>query len=61
MLHKHSTSKKPREADTATPDTWLHFLNRLAVKYKRRRPDYLVSLRVFGAKTMRELRYSVAM
>lgn len=46
--------EEPTQADTLNPDTWLQFLDRLAIQYQRRRPDHLYLLRQFGAKTMEE-------
>lgn len=43
-------------ADTANPDAWLRYLDRLAVKHGRRRPDYLRLLRERGAISSREFR-----
>ena len=38
-------------------DAWLHYLDRLAVKYGKRRPDHLLLLRQRGALSMSELRH----
>lgn len=46
--------EEPTQADRDNPDTWLQFLDRLAIQYQRRRPDHLFLLRQFGAKTMKE-------
>lgn len=43
------------DADEASEDTWLAWLDSMAVKYNRRRPDHLLLLRERGAKTRREL------
>jgi len=48
--------EEPTQADALNPDTWLQFLDHLAIQYKRRRPDHLFLLRQFGAKTMQELK-----
>lgn len=37
-------------------NAWLLRLDEMAVKYQRRRPDYLFLLREYGAKTLAELR-----
>lgn len=47
--------EEPTVEDGATEEQWLHFLDRLAIKYGKRRPDYLFLLRAAGAKTWREL------
>ena len=43
-------------ADQVDPDAWLCYLDRLAVKYGKRRPDYLRLLRERGALSVAELR-----
>ncbi|MBN8517859.1 MAG: ankyrin repeat domain-containing protein [Candidatus Accumulibacter sp.] len=43
-------------ADQVDPDAWLCYLDRLAVKYGKRRPDYLRLLRNRGALSITELR-----
>jgi hypothetical protein len=43
------------DADSCSPDAWLRYLDRLAVKYGKRRPDHLMLLRERGALTQREL------
>ncbi len=43
-------------ADQADPDAWLRYLDRLAMKYGKRRPDYLRLLRERGALSVTELR-----
>ena len=48
-------SDKPRKGDQKDADSWLAFLDRIAVKYNRRRPDHLLLLRKYGAKTMKEI------
>jgi ankyrin repeat protein len=55
QMYDYHLPEQPTEADTLTPDTWLQFLDRLAIQYQRRRPDHLFLLRQFGAKTMEEL------
>ena len=42
------------EEEKKDEEGWLRFLDRMAVKYERRRPDYLFLLRKHGAKTSRE-------
>ena len=57
--HDVWNSKLPEEAraaDRADQDAWLCFLDRLAVKYGKRRPDHLRLLRERGALAMSELR-----
>lgn len=46
----------PTEADDASEQTWLQYLDRLAVKYDRRRPDHLILLRKHGALRSAELK-----
>lgn len=53
--------EEPDEEALATQDTWLIFLDRLAVKYGKRRPDHLSLLRERGARTRGELREQSAM
>jgi hypothetical protein len=48
--------EKPTDADKASEEQWLRYLDQLAIKYGRRRPDYLFALREHGAKTSCELR-----
>lgn len=43
------------EEDRANQDTWLEFLDRVAIKHGRPRPTLLRLLRQYGAKTMAEL------
>lgn len=47
--------EKPTEAEDATEDSWLGWLDRLAVKHQRRRPDHLFLLRAHGARGRAEL------
>ena len=49
-----SLPETPTDADKASEDAWLQFLDRLAVEYGRRQPDYLVLLRERGALTHAE-------
>lgn len=46
--------EEPTEADRATENAWLQFLDRLALKHGRRRPDHLILLRERGALTTDE-------
>jgi hypothetical protein len=46
----------PRATDQVDQDAWLRFLDRLAIKYGKRRPDFLRLLRQRGALTITELR-----
>jgi len=43
--------EQPTDADKASEDAWLQFLDRIAIKYGKRRPDYLILLRERGALT----------
>jgi ankyrin repeat protein len=47
--------KDPTEVDKASEENWLEYLDRLALSYGKRRPDYLQLLRRYGAKTFKEL------
>jgi hypothetical protein len=47
--------EEPTPADKVSEDAWLKFLDRVAVKYAARRPDYLHLLRQYGAKSGAEL------
>jgi hypothetical protein len=46
--------ESPTDADKASEDSWLKFLDRLTIKYGKRRPDYLMLLRERGALTYAE-------
>lgn len=46
--------EEPTDSDRATEDAWLEFLDRLAIKYGKRRPDYLRLLRAHGALSREE-------
>lgn len=48
--------EKAIDADRSSEDAWLAYLDRLAVKYGKRRPDHLQLLRRRGALSMAELR-----
>ncbi len=50
----HLPEKKP-ENISDDENAWLLWLDEMAVKYQRRRPDYLFLLREYGAKTLTEL------
>lgn len=45
----------PKNNDEGDEDSWLRFLDRIASKYNKRRPDYLIALRKGGAMTTSEL------
>ncbi|MDR5813079.1 hypothetical protein QCE62_05675 [Caballeronia sp. LZ033] len=47
--------EQPSEIDKVSEESWIAFFDRLAVKYGRRRPDYLTVLREFGALTDAEM------
>lgn len=47
---------EPTEAQKASEEEWLLFLDNLALKYGKRRPDYLILLRERGALTSAEQR-----
>jgi ankyrin repeat protein len=42
--------EEPAESDKESEEAWLNFLDRIARKYDKRRPDYLMLLRQRGAK-----------
>lgn len=48
----------PNHEDLVTQDTWLNFLDRMAVKYDKPRPSHLFLLRERGARGMSELKSS---
>jgi len=52
--------EEPTAADRASADAWLGYLDRLAVKYGKLRPDHLRLLRERGALTMSEFRQGVS-
>ena len=52
--HDFYLPEKPTDVDKATVESWLQFLDRIAIKYQKRRPDYLFLLRERGALTWRE-------
>lgn len=47
--------EQPTDEDKEDEDSWLAYLDRIAVKYNLRRPDYLLLLRSRGARTGTEL------
>jgi hypothetical protein len=47
--------EEPTSNDLATHETWLAFLDRMAIKHQRRRPDHLFLMRERGARTSKEL------
>ena len=52
--------EKPTDADKISEEAWLAFLDRLAVKYGKRRPDHLFLLRERGALKMAEMKQLAA-
>jgi len=50
-----SLPEKPADSDKESEENWLAFLDRIAVKYGKRRPDYLILLRQHGAPTSLEI------
>jgi Ankyrin repeats (3 copies) len=48
--------EEPGPGDVATPEAWLGFLDRMAVKYSKRRPDHLYLMRERGARGVAELK-----
>lgn len=48
--------EEPGVSDLESHETWLAFLDRMAVKYGKRRPDYLFLLRERGARRASELK-----
>lgn len=48
--------EEPSQEALADEDLWLIWLDKMALKYKRRRPDHLLLLRKYGAKTGAELK-----
>lgn len=45
---------EPTDADRVSEESWLDYLDRVAVKYGVRRPDHLYLLRKYGANTAHE-------
>ena len=52
----YSLPEEPSEADQASEEAWLRFLDRIAIKHGKQRPDCLQLLRERGALTGREQR-----
>jgi len=50
------TPETPTDAEKVSEDAWLQYLDRLAIKHGKRRPDYLFLLRERGALTAAEKR-----
>ena len=50
-----SLPEKPSKRDKMTSNLWLEWLDAIAVKYNRPRPDHLFLLRKFGGRTRNEL------
>ncbi len=48
--------EQPTDAENESAAAWLQFLDRVAIKYGKRRPDYLFLLRERGALTTAELK-----
>lgn len=46
--------EEPEEVDKTSEEMWLRFLDRIAIKYGKRRPDYVILLRERGALTYNE-------
>lgn len=44
------------DADLASEDAWLAFLDQMAIQYGARRPDHLMLLRQYGARSKEELK-----
>ncbi len=47
--------EEPTDSDRASDDAWLTFLDEMAVRFGKRRPDHLRLLRDRGARSMEEL------
>lgn len=54
-LGREGLPEEPTPNDLVTHEAWLEFLDRMAVKYDKRRPDYLFLMRERGARTSTEL------
>ncbi|WPN49162.1 hypothetical protein [Pseudomonas sp. P8_241] len=50
-----SPPEEPTDADQVSEESYLDYLDRMAVKYGVRRPDHLLLLRRFGAKSAHEI------
>ncbi|MEI7840759.1 MAG: ankyrin repeat domain-containing protein [Methylococcaceae bacterium] len=56
IWHVNKFPEKPSaELLADSEDAWLNWMDEMAVKYQRRRPDYLFLLREHGARTSAEL------
>jgi ankyrin repeat protein len=53
-VHDLRLPEEPTAQDSKDEDSWLQFLDRIATKHNKRRPDYLFLLRKFGALSRRE-------
>jgi hypothetical protein len=49
--------EEPKDEDKSSEAAWLQYLDRLALKYNKRRPDYLFLLRERGALTYAEQKH----
>jgi ankyrin repeat protein len=47
---------EPTDEDKKDEDSWLKYLDRMAIKYNVRRPDHLFLLRKYGARSIKEIR-----
>lgn len=54
-LGQEGLPEEPCANDLVTHETWLAFLDRMAIKYGKRRPDHLFLMRERGARTSKEL------
>lgn len=52
--------EEPTPEDEVSEEAWLMFLDRLAIKYGKMRPDYVMVLRKYGALRSRELKQKAA-
>ncbi|MGG3796033.1 hypothetical protein ABEU86_17365 [Pseudomonas paraversuta] len=51
-----SPPEEPTDADQVSEESYLDYLDRMAVKYGVRRPDHLFLLRSYGAKSAHEIK-----
>lgn len=62
QFHIWDVNKFPEEPSAElladSEDAWLNWMNEMAIKYQRRRPDHLFLLREYGARTSAELKIS---
>jgi hypothetical protein len=56
FAHDQLEVDRPTNADKKDEDSWLEFLDRIAKKHGYRRPDHLFLLRMYGAKSMAEMK-----